>query len=78
MTPIYGNQKRVIKPVLKDPNSPVKKKIKSVLKNSPQKQGSNLGDGNVKSSLRDSARDTKLSGLKGFGGTRTVSFDVDN
>ena len=76
VTPLYGNQKRVIKPVLKEPNSPSKKKIKSVLKNSPTKQG-NLGDGNVKSSLRDSARDTKLSGLKGFNGTRTVSFDVD-
>ena len=72
--PHYGNQKRAIKPVLKDPNSPTKK-IKSVLKNSPQKTGKD--DKNLKQSMRDTDRDDRFSGLKALGGTRTVSFDVD-
>ena len=67
----YGNSKKVIKPVLRDPESPTK--IKSALKMSPAKAIN--GQDTSKDSSRD---DMRLSTIKGFSAARTVSFDVDN
>ena len=69
-SPHYGNAKRAIKPVLRDPDSPTKQ-IRSALKFSPQKTGG-------KEAFKDSNEDMRLSTIKGFGAARTVSFDVDN
>ena len=68
----YGNQMRIIKPVL--PESPTKK-IRSALKFSPKKKIREEASAGVDF---DTPVDTKLSTLKGFGPNRTVSFDVDN
>ena len=69
-SPIFANTRRVIKPVLSEPESP--SKIKSALKFSPRMTGGQ------ESFKEGGAQDIKLSTIKGFGSARTVSFDVDN
>ena len=74
MPALYGNQKRAIKPVLKDPDSPTKK-IKSALKYSPKKANKDL-TGIV--AISDSLEDPKQATVSGFGASRSVSFGLDH